>query len=63
MRFAAAGIVFLLFAACSTAPQTAEQALVRDDGWRNQQAVLDAEAIMQGMAQARHRAEQTRMAR
>jgi hypothetical protein len=30
--------------------------LVRhDDEWRQQQAVLDAEAILQGMAQARQR--------
>ena len=28
------------------------------DGWRQQQAVLDAQAILEGMAQARLRAEQ-----
>jgi hypothetical protein len=42
-------------AACSGA-QTVSQA--RDDEWRQGQAELDAQAIMQGMAQARQRAEQ-----
>ena len=29
-----------------------------DNEWRQRQAILDAEAIMQGMAQARERADQ-----
>jgi hypothetical protein len=37
---------------------------MRQDGWRQQQSVLDAEAILEGMAQARLRAQQqARMAR
>jgi hypothetical protein len=29
-----------------------------DDGWRSHQAILDADAIMQGMARAREQASQ-----
>jgi hypothetical protein len=37
---------------------------MRQDGWRQRQAVLDAEAILEGMAQAQLRAkQQARMAR
>jgi hypothetical protein len=37
----------------------AEPSLARDDDeWRQRQAELDAQAIMQGMEQARQRAEQ-----
>jgi hypothetical protein len=35
-----------------------EHSPTRDDQWRQHQAELDAQAIMQGMAQARQRAEQ-----
>jgi hypothetical protein len=35
-----------------------EHSPARDDEWRQRQAELDAQAIMQGMAQARQRAEQ-----
>jgi hypothetical protein len=43
-------------AACGTAQTQSETELVRHDSeWRQRQAVLDAEAIMQGMAQARAR--------
>jgi hypothetical protein len=35
-----------------------EHSPARDDEWRQRQAALDAQAIMQGMAQARQRAEQ-----
>jgi hypothetical protein len=35
-----------------------ERSLARDDEWHQRQAELDAQAIMQGMAQARQRAEQ-----
>jgi hypothetical protein len=34
-----------------------EHSPARDDEWRQRQAALDAQAIMQGMAQARQRAE------
>jgi hypothetical protein len=46
-------------AACGTEQTQSEHALVRyDNDWRQRQAVLDADAIMQGMAQARERQEQ-----
>jgi len=35
-----------------------ERSLARDDEWLQRQAELDAQAIMQGMAQARQQAEQ-----
>jgi hypothetical protein len=59
MRLAAASLLVFCVTACSsTAPTPAEHALVRyDDEWRQRQAVLDAEAILQGMAQARERRE------
>jgi hypothetical protein len=66
MRIAAVFLTFTCLAACSeVATQSAsEHALIRQDGWRQQQSVLDAEAILEGMAQARLRAEQqARMAR
>ena len=60
MRLFAALTTVLCIAACgSTAPTQSEQALVRyNDEWRQRQAVLNAEAILQGMAQAQHRREQ-----
>jgi hypothetical protein len=43
-------------AACSASQTPSEHALLRyDDEARQQQAVLDAEAILKGMAQARQR--------
>ena len=63
---AAIGLAAICLAACSDAPSqsASEQALMRQDGWRQRQAVLDAEAILEGMQQARLRAEmQARMAR
>jgi hypothetical protein len=66
MRIAAAFLTFLCLAACSEVPtqSASEQDLMRQDGWRQNQAVLDAEAILDGMTQARLRAEQqARMAR
>jgi hypothetical protein len=46
-------------AACSSVQTQSEHALVhRDDEWYKQQAVLDAAAIMQGMAEARQRQEE-----
>jgi len=46
-------------AACGTAtPQPDPIALRPDDEWRERQATLDADAILQGMAQARLRREE-----
>lgn len=58
MRLAAALLAFACLSACNTVPTRSEQALVRDDDWRQQQAARDAEAILQGMAQARQQAEE-----
>jgi len=55
MRLLAALIAFACLGACSTSPAPSEQALVRDEAWRQKQAVLDAEAIMRGMNQAQER--------
>ncbi len=55
MRLVAVLITFACLGACSTTPAPSEQALVRDDMWRQKQAVLDAEAIMRGMTQAQER--------
>jgi outer membrane biogenesis lipoprotein LolB len=44
---------------CGAQQSQSEHELVRyNDEWRQKQAVLDAEAILQGMAQARQRQEQ-----
>ena len=45
-------------AACGGVQTVSERSPARDDEWRQRQAELDAQAIMQGMAQARQRAEQ-----
>jgi len=58
MRLVAALLTFACLSACDTGPTHSEQALVRDGDWRQRQAVLDAEAILQGMAQARQQAEE-----
>ena len=64
MRLFAAILTFACLGACSLSPAPSEQGLVRDGAWRQKQAVLDAEAIMQGMAQAQRReAELARSAR
>jgi hypothetical protein len=56
MRLAAALLTISCLAACGTASAPPARALVRyDDEWRQRQAVLDADAIMQGMAMARQR--------
>ena len=47
-----------LAAASGGALTVSEHSPARDDEWRQRQAELDAQAIMQGMAQARQRAEQ-----
>jgi outer membrane biogenesis lipoprotein LolB len=64
MRIAAALLIFACLSACSAMQSPPEQAFGDKDSWRQQQAVLDAQAIMQGMAQARQRAqEQARSSR
>lgn len=56
MRLAAMLLTLISLTACGAAPSQSEHALVRyDDEWRQRQAALDAEAILQGMAQARQR--------
>ena len=56
MRMTALLLMLAVLAACGAEQTQSEQALVRyDDEWRQRQAVLDAEAIMRGMAQARER--------
>jgi hypothetical protein len=59
MRLAVLLLTFACLGACQGEPTQSEHALVRfDNEARQRQAVLDAEAIMQGMAQARERADQ-----
>ena len=59
MTLFAALLSIACLAACGSVQTQSEHALVRyDDEWRQRQAVLDAEAIMQGMAQARQRQEE-----
>jgi len=59
MRLLLACFTLVGIAACATQQSPSEHALVRyDDEWRQKQAILDAEAILQGMAQARQRQEQ-----
>ena len=49
-------VTVVCLAACGTTQTQSETELVRHDSeWRQRQAVLDAEAILQGMAQARER--------
>ena len=56
MRMTALLLMLAVLAACGSEQTQSEHALVRyDDEWRQRQAVLDAEAIMRGMAQARER--------
>ena len=58
-RLTAAVLTLACLAACSGAQTVTEPSLARhDDEWRQRQAELDAQAIMQGMEQARQRAEQ-----
>ncbi len=43
----------LCLAGCSAGPSLPEQGFIGESGWRHQQAVQDAEVIMQGMNRAR----------
>jgi hypothetical protein len=60
MRIVAALMMITCLAACGGAStqSASEQELTVQGGWGQEQAVLDAQAILQGMAQARQRAEQ-----
>ena len=64
MRLIAALLTVACLAACGLTQAQSEHELVRyDDEWRQRQAVLDAEAILQGMQQARDRQEALARAR
>ena len=59
MRLAAALLTLVCLAACGGVQAVPEHSLARgDDEGRQRQVELNAQAIMQGMAQARQRAEQ-----
>jgi hypothetical protein len=53
MRLALAVVVAILVAACAIGQSSSERSFVGSDGLRMAQAALDAEAILQGMDQAR----------
>ena len=55
MRPLLALLTIACLSACGMQQSQSEHALVRyNDEWRQKQAALDAQAILQGMAQARH---------
>ncbi len=56
MRLAAALFTFACLSACSTMPTEQPVIASYNDSWRQHQAQMDAEVIMQGMANARQRA-------
>jgi hypothetical protein len=58
MRLALALVVAIIVAACAIVQSGAEHGFVRSDSARSAQAALDAEAILQGIAQARNANEQ-----
>ncbi len=59
MRFAAALLIFACLSACSMMAAQQDQPFIsQDDAARQQQAVMDANAILQGMAQARQNAQE-----
>lgn len=59
MRLIVALLTIAFVSACGVQRSQSEHALVRqDDEVRQRQAVLNAEAILRGMAQARERQEQ-----
>jgi hypothetical protein len=53
MRLAVAVVFAIIVAACAVQQSVSERDFVHGDGARSAQAALDADAIMQGMAQAR----------
>ena len=57
MRVAAALFTFVCLSACSMSPTGSGNPLAQyEDGWRQHQAELDADAIVQGMARAQQQA-------
>ncbi len=58
MRLILAVVVTSIVAACASAQSGSQRVFVRSDGAREAQAALDADAIMQGMAQAREASQQ-----
>ena len=58
MRLTAVLLTLACLVACGGVQTVSERSPARDDEWWQRQAELDAQAIMQGMAQARQRAEQ-----
>ena len=59
MRLAAALLTLVCLSACGGVQDVSEHSLARgDDEGRRRQVELNAQAIMQGMAQARQRAKQ-----
>jgi hypothetical protein len=59
MRLIAWLLILVSVAACGTEQTQSEHALVRPDGeMRQRQVILDTEAILQGMAQARQRSQE-----
>lgn len=58
MRFIVALLALLCLGACSSSmPSTSERGFVDQASWQHQQAILDANAILQGMNQARAQTE------
>lgn len=57
MRLIVALLAVLCLGACSSVPSESEQGFVDQAGWRHQQAIRDADAILQGMNQARAQTE------
>jgi hypothetical protein len=53
MRFIVALLAVLCVAACSSMQSNSEQGFVDQASWQHQQAILDANAILQGMNRAR----------
>lgn len=54
---AAVLLTFLCLAGCTSLPSVSEQGFVDQAGWRHQQALRDADAILAGMNQARAQSE------
>ncbi len=57
MRFIAVLLTVLCLGACNAMQSNSEQGFVDQAGWEHQQAILDANAILQGMNQARAQTE------
>lgn len=51
-------LLLLGLASCNAVPSLSEEGLIGQSGWRHQQAIEDANVIMQGMNRARAETEQ-----